>query len=155
MLHFWRWLEGDIHKTLIFVAWFEHTYPCTLHVHKELLEKWTKSVKEHRYVLGTRDPTPVERRGGGKSADFGLATTEFRAIDLSCRACGAGAGCWAWIPGRGTIPPSDLAPLICRDWLIWLILFYLIWFVLIWLSDSLIDFNLFGLIDWIGMDWVG
>ena len=25
-----------------------------------------------------------------------------RAIDLSCRACGAGAGCWAWIPGWGT-----------------------------------------------------
>ena len=26
-----------------------------------------------------------------------------RAIDLSCRACGAGAGCWAWIPGRGNL----------------------------------------------------
>ena len=32
----------------------------------------------------------------------GLATKRSRAIDLSCRACGAGAGCWAWIPGRGT-----------------------------------------------------
>ena len=33
-----------------------------------------------------------------------------RAIDLSCRACGAGAGCWAWIPGRGTFgfsPPTS------------------------------------------------
>ena len=27
-----------------------------------------------------------------------LATKQDRAIDLSCRACGAGAGCWAWIP---------------------------------------------------------
>ena len=36
---------------------------------------------------------------------FALATKCHRAIDLSCRvcgACGAGAGCWAWIPGRGT-----------------------------------------------------
>ena len=35
---------------------------------------------------------------------FGPAAKKFRAIDLSCRACdacGAGAGCWAWIPGGG------------------------------------------------------
>ena len=35
---------------------------------------------------------------------FALATEIDRAIDLSCRACdacGAGAGCWAWIPGGG------------------------------------------------------
>ena len=35
---------------------------------------------------------------------FALATKCHRAIDLSCRACdacGAGAGCWAWIPGGG------------------------------------------------------
>ena len=46
-----------------------------------------------------------------------LATERFRAIDLSCRACGAlalGAGRWAWIPGGGLrsapFPPptSDL-----------------------------------------------
>ena len=33
-----------------------------------------------------------------------LATECYRAIDLSrraCDACGAGAGCWAWIPGGG------------------------------------------------------
>ena len=39
-----------------------------------------------------------------KSPSFALATKRFRAIDLSCRACdacGAGAGCWAWIPGGG------------------------------------------------------
>ena len=33
-----------------------------------------------------------------------VAIKSRRAIDLSCRACdacGAGAGCWAWIPGRG------------------------------------------------------
>ena len=35
---------------------------------------------------------------------FALAAQKIRAIDLSCRACdacGAGAGCWAWIPGGG------------------------------------------------------
>ena len=48
-----------------------------------------------------------------KPPSFGLATKRFRAIDLSCRACdacGAGAGCWAWIPGRGTFgvePPTS------------------------------------------------
>jgi len=39
-----------------------------------------------------------------KPPSFGLATKRFRAIDPSCRACdacGAGAGCWAWIPGGG------------------------------------------------------
>ena len=39
-----------------------------------------------------------------KPPTFALATKRFRAIDLSCRACdacGAGAGCWAWIPGGG------------------------------------------------------
>ena len=44
--------------------------------------------------------------GGGKSAQIALATKEFRAIDLSCRACGAcsaDAGCWAWIPVRGNL----------------------------------------------------
>ena len=30
-----------------------------------------------------------------------LECERFRAIDLSCRACGAGAGRWAWIPGWG------------------------------------------------------
>ena len=33
---------------------------------------------------------------------IGLATERLRAIDLSCRACGAGAGRWAWIVGWGT-----------------------------------------------------
>ena len=32
------------------------------------------------------------------SPKIGLATNEDRAIDLSCRACGVGAGRWAWIP---------------------------------------------------------
>ena len=49
---------------------------------------------------------------------FGLAAKKIRgAIDLSCRACdacGAGAGCWARIPGGGlrsapfSAPTSDL-----------------------------------------------
>ena len=32
---------------------------------------------------------------------IGLTTERLRAIDLSCRECGAGAGRWAWIPGWG------------------------------------------------------
>ena len=36
---------------------------------------------------------------GRKFCKIGLATQTDRAIDLSCRACGAGAGSWAWIPG--------------------------------------------------------
>ena len=62
--------------------------------------------KVHAHVLETRDAWDGEERRAveGKSAEFGLATKRFRAIDLSCRACdacGAGAGCWAWIPGGG------------------------------------------------------
>ena len=43
---------------------------------------------------------------------FALATERFRAIDLSCRACdacGAGAGCWAWIPG-GNLRSAPFSP---------------------------------------------
>ena len=47
---------------------------------------------------------------------FALAAKRFRAFDLSCRACGAcgaGAGCWAWIPGWETFgfhpqPPIEM-----------------------------------------------
>ena len=51
-------------------------------------------------------------RCGWILANFRLSHQKFRAIDLSCRACGAGAGCWAWIPGWGTCgvhpqPPTD------------------------------------------------
>ena len=49
-------------------------------------------------------------RWEGILANFRLSHQKFRAIDLSCRACGAGAGCWAWIPGRGTFgvePPTS------------------------------------------------
>ena len=58
----------------------------------------------------------MERRRGEeepKSTRSGLAARKFRAIDLSCRACdacGAGAGCWAWIPVRGAFgfaPPNS------------------------------------------------
>ena len=40
-------------------------------------------------------------RRGRQFLQIGLATERLRAIDLSCRACGAGAGRWAWIPGWG------------------------------------------------------
>ena len=70
---------------------------------------------EARQKLGTdfRDTGGEEP----KPPSFGLATKCHRAIDLSCRACdacGAGAGCWAWIPGGGlrsapfSAPTSDI-----------------------------------------------
>ena len=56
-----------------------------------------------------------------KPPTFSLTTKQFCAFDLSCRACGAcgaGAGCWAWIPGgasaplRFSPPTSDKLPSI-------------------------------------------
>ena len=55
-----------------------------------------------RHCLGTDFFEPLGEKENRPS--FALATKRFRAIDLSCRACdacGAGAGCWAWIPGGG------------------------------------------------------
>ena len=61
-----------------------------------------------------------ERTGAGaeegepKPPRFGLAAKRFRAIDLSCRACGAcgaGAGRWAWIPVRGTFGLNPQTPI--------------------------------------------
>ena len=51
-------------------------------------------------------------RWTGILANFRLSHQKFRAIDLSCRACGAGAGCWAWIPGRGTCGVHPQPPTI-------------------------------------------
>ena len=49
---------------------------------------------------------------------IGLATEKFRAIDLSCRACdacGAGAGCWAWIPEGGLRSAPVSTPNLQQD----------------------------------------
>ena len=60
---------------------------------------------EARQKLGTDFREP--RGEQCKPPTFALPTKRFRAIDLSgracdaCDACGAGAGCWAWIPGGG------------------------------------------------------
>ena len=58
-----------------------------------------------RHGLGTRDGQSGEAEEQQELRPrFGLAAKKLRAIDLSCRACdacGAGAGCWAWIPGGG------------------------------------------------------
>ena len=51
-------------------------------------------------------------RWEGILANFRLSHQKFRAIDLSCRACGAGAGCWAWIPGRGTCGVHSPHPIL-------------------------------------------
>ena len=48
-----------------------------------------------------------------KPPKIALDTECHRAIDLSCRACdacGAGAGCWAWIPGGGLRSAPFLTP---------------------------------------------
>ena len=45
--------------------------------------------------------TRTAERRGVQNPEIGLATERLRAIDLSWRACGAGAGRWAWIPGWG------------------------------------------------------
>ena len=57
---------------------------------------------EARQILGAyfRDAVGEEEN----RPTFALAAKRIRAIDLSCRACdacGAGAECWAWIPGGG------------------------------------------------------
>ena len=51
-------------------------------------------------------------RRPGILANFRLSHQKFRAIDLSCRACGAGAGCWAWIPGWGTCGVHPQPPIV-------------------------------------------
>ena len=68
----------------------------------EFLAKTNEKTSTTRPQLG---PQNRDTRGEEeKRPKFALATKRFRAIDLSCRACdacGAGAGCWAWIPGGG------------------------------------------------------
>ena len=64
-----------------------------------------------RQILGTyfRDTVGAPEN----RPQIALATKRFRAIDLSCRACdacGAGAGCWAWIPGGGSALHSVFHP---------------------------------------------
>ena len=52
---------------------------------------------------------------------FALAAKRVRAFDLSCRACGvcgAGAGCWAWIPGWETFGFHPQPPISGVGWLI-------------------------------------
>ena len=50
----------------------------------------------------TRDVGQGNRRWAVQTADFRLAAKRLWVIVLSCRACGAGAGYCAWIPGRNT-----------------------------------------------------
>ena len=67
-----------------------------------LLPEINKSTTTTRPQLGTKIRETLGEEC--KPPTFALATKRFRAIDLSCRACdacGAGAGCWAWIPGGG------------------------------------------------------
>ena len=79
------------------------------------LAQIAKKVPWPRHGLGTRDGQSGAEGAEGEELRprFGLAAKKLRAIDLSCRACdacGAGAGCWAWIPVRGTFafkPPNS------------------------------------------------
>ena len=61
-------------------------------MNEKTLEARQKLGTDFREALGEEEKPPT----------FALPTKRFRAIDLSCRACGAGARCWAWIPGWGT-----------------------------------------------------
>ena len=71
-------------------------------------------------IIVTRDtghPYAKQRTIRAAQTEFGLAAKNIRAIDLSCRACGAGAGCWAWIPGRGTFGVEPEPPIhYARTW---------------------------------------
>ena len=70
-----------------------------------------KTAREHHFGQWTLDAGGGTRRGV-QNPENALAVKRFRAIDLSCRACGAGAGCWAWIPGRGTFGVHPQPPII-------------------------------------------
>ena len=97
---FWRCLEGAFHKTIVFVVCLEHWDP---EDPPRARANVTKTIHnghgEHPWRLWTLD---AEASHNVKLfSKIGLATERLRAIDLSCRACGAGAGRWAWIPGGG------------------------------------------------------
>ena len=74
------------------------------------LLKRTKNAPQLAHNSGRKFVTRSRR--AAPTPYFRLSHQKIRAIDLSCRACGAGAGCWAWIPGWGTCgvhpqPPNN------------------------------------------------
>ena len=81
------------------------------------LLKWTKEAPQLAHNSGRIWGLA---RCGGILANFRLSHQKFRGIDLSCRACGAGAGCWAWIPGWGTCGVHPQPPIKCWIRTIWI-----------------------------------
>jgi len=112
---FWKneWIMNSQNSYFACITWIEHWDPFTLHLLREfsiLAYTCDKNLHENiSFVTWTLDAAPSHR--AVPNPEIGLATERLRAIDLSCRACGAGAGCKAWIPARGTFgferPNSD------------------------------------------------
>ena len=84
-----------IHKNLIFITriapWEAMDFPWPQGIVNIRLDVWQKAAREHAYDYWTLDANRTHRTT--KSSKNCLATKRDRAIDLSCRACGAGA--WA------------------------------------------------------------
>jgi len=82
------------------MQWLEHNESMSTTKPLVVLAKMNQNWPTTRPQLGTGWVCGEEP----KPPTFALDTKRFRAIDLSCHArdaCGAGAGCWAWIPGWG------------------------------------------------------
>ena len=84
-----------IRKSLIFITriapWDAMILPWALRIVNIRLDVWQKATRGHGSGPWTLDAGGTRR--AGKFSKIGLATKRDRAIDLSCRACGAGA--WA------------------------------------------------------------
>ena len=84
-----------IHENLIFITriapWDAMILPWALRIVNIRLDVWQKAAREHAVDYWTLDANRTQR--ATKFSKNGLATKRDRAIDLSCRACGAGA--WA------------------------------------------------------------
>ena len=72
-------------------------------------------------TMRTTSLVPVGRwrrvlpRRGMQNTEIDLAWEPCRGIDLSCRACGVGAGCWAWNPGRRTFSVHPKPPTHAKE----------------------------------------
>ena len=93
------WMIMKFTKPVFLLSDSNFDSPCSPRNHCFSLLKRTKNAPQLAHNSGRICWT---LRWEGILANFRLSHQKFRAIDLSCRACGAGAGCWAWIPGRGT-----------------------------------------------------
>ena len=93
--------EVTLTKTLFLLGDSNITTPCPLHVLEQIMAKQSIMVTHSMPMSsGDRDTRGGEGEEEGEEAvaqnpQNGLATKRSRAIDLSCRACGASAGAGA------------------------------------------------------------